>query len=193
MRDKVPKKQKRDKKQVGTSQETRHVTSKLFESDAHVSWGQQMSNMSDPKKRRFVSWLRRLARPKVKKQIVRLVRQKSRKCFLGSIHVDFWTPRNKFRAKHGQLRCVAFSPVSSLDPKKQRLDPKKQLTGSPSRPGNGSAGSAIYQLVLIRFVRTSVGRHRQDNGPSFCTCPLGLLRCRLFAQRRASLTLLRTR
>ena len=45
MRDKVPKKQKRDKKQVGTSQETKHVTSKLFESDAHVSWGQQMSNM----------------------------------------------------------------------------------------------------------------------------------------------------
>ena len=45
MRDKVPKKQKRDKKQVGTSQETKHVTSKLFESDAHVSWGQQMSYM----------------------------------------------------------------------------------------------------------------------------------------------------
>ena len=45
MRDKVPKKQTRDKKHVGTSQETKHVTSKLCGSDAHVSWGQQMSNM----------------------------------------------------------------------------------------------------------------------------------------------------
>ena len=152
--------------------------------------------MSDPKKRRSVSWAP-WTRSTESQETNLSTRSTKIEKFVSwaPIHVENGLQETKLPLQQAQSTAVCFS----LDPKKQALDPKKQLTGPP--PGPVSAPLFYWELLLLgKLTPPNHDGHphlshdtHDGHRPSFCKCALGLLRCRLFAQRRASLMLLRTR
>ena len=103
--------------------------------------------MSDPKKRRSVSWapVTRSTESQETNWSTRSTKNRE---------VVSWAPHmSKNGLQETKLPLIARALCFSLEPKKQRLEPKKQQPGSPPWPGNDSASSTCFDS--LRFDSSS--------------------------------------